>query len=729
MVLSLDSSCGRHTQDISGLRKVMDVLGTIARKVGSASKTVGDTHSRLFPGYPQSTWDEVLGLNNYYRMAENDYRRFVDADRAWYTNKTGPRPNIKDFGHANQHLQNITDAANSKGITLPGSRYIGPGNPVNEQRALGVEPTTNSDRHAMNHDLDYNKAKTDQDVYNADKKAINAFFGEAGTFTGLQPTLNQIHGVIGGTGLAAKNILEERILGHTVYGVSDSNKREQEVPATPTKKQNTRTEQPVQEQPPAEPIDVDEPEATGSAPTPESTDTKMAAHGTGVAAFGIAGDNAGVVRIGQGHAPSASYVFTKKFMVDTFAFPAFRPDSTVYPAFNNNDYRGCTYPLAVLDMNDMAMYMSPAEWTLLPSGAVATHAKMSARPLGYRIPFVTNQTTVQAANNSANLIQICTSHAINHKFDGNLVFVQRSSTGSFAASRQAKTTLRNKLYETTTSAVMGVPVEWEQYYNIVTPVENGDMPCIMKAMEIVNIADVRGEEIISMEHEFNFGLLYTNTNTRPVRGKTAAFVPGAEFKFNLANPEYGTWVGNSATSSSVHKNIQLDTMPLNETFIYNQKIEKPWVQSSPNMADQPAVPLMGIGCLPYTTNLPSQSKSYQDVIVTWEISTELHVTILRDSMFTTTPTIHWKLLNPWCPATDTLAFGTNFAPDISASYFQGRNFILVNNDQQKVKPFMRKQNQQMVEIKLQATAPKIDEEEVPEITKRATDLANRILNK
>lgn len=95
----------------------------------------------------------------------------------------------------------------TRGWVLPFSNNIGPGNEI--QGALNE-----ADKVAQGHDLHYKYAKTDEDITEADKEAIQHFIAVA---LKSQNPIEQFHAVIGAGGLTAKRILEY-IRGHPVYG-------------------------------------------------------------------------------------------------------------------------------------------------------------------------------------------------------------------------------------------------------------------------------------------------------------------------------------------------------------------------------------------------------------------------------------------------------------------------------------------------------------------------------
>lgn len=77
-------------------------------------------------------------------------------------------------------------------VTLPDHNYLGPGNSIDSGKA----PLDKDDLQAYNHDLDYNKAKTSDEVREADREHILNSVDDILT--------GDIHSAISGAGIAAK---------------------------------------------------------------------------------------------------------------------------------------------------------------------------------------------------------------------------------------------------------------------------------------------------------------------------------------------------------------------------------------------------------------------------------------------------------------------------------------------------------------------------------------------
>lgn len=79
----------------------------------------------------------------------------------------------------------------------PGHNYLGPGNTINEG-----EPIDTDDAIAREHDIAYNRARNNEDIFNADNIAIEKFSKDA-------YDTGNIHSVVGAVGLSAKHLVEK----------------------------------------------------------------------------------------------------------------------------------------------------------------------------------------------------------------------------------------------------------------------------------------------------------------------------------------------------------------------------------------------------------------------------------------------------------------------------------------------------------------------------------------
>nr|WAY26506.1 MAG: hypothetical protein [Parvoviridae sp.] len=93
-------------------------------------------------------------------------------------------------------------------LTLPGFRYLGPGNSLDSGT-----PTNKADSIARDHDFEYDSATSKEDIYKSDFKAIGRF--ATNSFTDFNP-ISRFGSTVGAIGLGAKTAVE-RIKGDVIY--------------------------------------------------------------------------------------------------------------------------------------------------------------------------------------------------------------------------------------------------------------------------------------------------------------------------------------------------------------------------------------------------------------------------------------------------------------------------------------------------------------------------------
>lgn len=111
---------------------------------------------------------------------------------------TGHRENEpSDWSDTDLAVQAVENAHNNPIVSVPGHHYIGPGNTVDS----GVEPVDQDDFIALQHDLTYGNAETQEAVNRADEIAVSEFAND------FIETGNP-HSLAGAVGLGAKRTIE-----------------------------------------------------------------------------------------------------------------------------------------------------------------------------------------------------------------------------------------------------------------------------------------------------------------------------------------------------------------------------------------------------------------------------------------------------------------------------------------------------------------------------------------
>jgi hypothetical protein len=132
----------------------------------------------------------------------------------------------------------VTDAARGKGIVLPGSKYIGPGNSMKKGT-----PKTKADADAYQHDIDYdNYIKSGKvsanKVYTRYSDADDRLRKKAGKNAHKDPNAMAAYLGMSGKKLLNKTGLVGRVRDKDVYGASGKPSEQSEYQADSDKYQN-----------------------------------------------------------------------------------------------------------------------------------------------------------------------------------------------------------------------------------------------------------------------------------------------------------------------------------------------------------------------------------------------------------------------------------------------------------------------------------------------------------
>ena len=158
--------------------------------------------------------------------------------------------------------------------------------------------------------------------------------------------------------------------------------------------------------------------------------------------------------------------------------------------------------------------MSKAEYSLLPRGAYATQIKMKVTPLGYRLPFATNDAASGYAN-AQTLVQIAHGVGLEHSFpvamlsytaaDTDLTKVT-GITDPFATKDRLHTMLYGTGADAGIPATYGVPRHNNSYAVIISP-DKDEKILLDQFYTIQNINDIKGTPIINYSYETKNGIL------------------------------------------------------------------------------------------------------------------------------------------------------------------------------------------------------------------------------
>lgn len=289
----------------------------------------------------------------------------------------------------------------------PRHKYLGPGT-----NSFKNKPIDQDDAIAREHDIAYTRTRSHKDVFEADKKARNEFF------TDFVENKN-LHSLVGGLGLGAKNILEEKVLGKSIYGMAPP-KRQRTQDRTQDKDSGNDSPSILSPQDNALPISSDEEmgQRWGSTedsemyapPLQYSDPTQAVPLGLGGGSgggSGVGGSQSGLRDIFNG-APQPnntnSYTYSKSYhFTMTNSLPSWR-------RLNVTDLGDIQYyqqrfgNIHGIPWEYLFMYMSEGEierfFANHTMGRVKS-VKCEVYSLGVRLPFITSATTATVANANA----------------------------------------------------------------------------------------------------------------------------------------------------------------------------------------------------------------------------------------------------------------------------------------------------------------------------------------
>lgn len=494
-------------------------------------------------------------------------------------------------------------------MLYPGHKYLGPGNPTNNG-----DPVDWDDEIAREHDLAYDKANTQQDITKADDTAIKEFFSD------FHQT-NNFHSLVGGIGLGLKRGAEA-IFG-PIYPNPDMSKRH-------------KTEE-----------------------TPDST------NGEGVTGInpsagsslpGGTGADVMATIIKNPHIETVKMCFNKTFQMYTGGFQFKQIGTTEFftgitNPFENNAKIFLT-PLACLDPGSLWMYMTPSEFKQLPLFSYATQCGIKVTPLGYRLPFQTNEASAGYAN-SQTLVQCAYTTGLNNIMNITLTNyeINESDPTNISKTTSTEPDYIALMYgdANNTGAITGAPTHFNQYTGILQNRGNNEVinnsPMLTNYMEIRNVNDCKGMPVINYSHQFKNGILKwpQESSTRDILSDTTVLVNNYGILpegFNQINPSYYSSQTNTTNTEGIvtdDSRVRFENSSTNwtEAQLYNFTVEKAyWLQKQFGQHQTPDyTPMVHFGCLPVPSNFAlSPTETYAASVIQWQIETMICVDVNLNSL-------------------------------------------------------------------------------------------------
>lgn len=485
---------------------------------------------------------------------------------------------------------------------LPGHYYIGPGNEIDKDIK---QPIDFDDLIALKHDIKYQQAKNPQDIIDADNEAIGEFLSD----------VQNPHSVLGAIGLSTKKIADH-LFGKPIIYPNIKQQPEMFVPNKRLKQDELQLESPIE----------DSNESSGNiAPMQEPQAGGSIAGGTGSS---IGNDNVLTTNLSS----TTSITFENCFQIYSGAFQFSRRTDTFFSRVPGTDF--FSTPLCVINPSLLCLYMSVYQYKQLPKIAYATHAEINITPLGYRLPFATNEAASGYAN-SQTVVQIAKGIGLERHIP--IAVVGYSNTDADPTSIEGfneSLDIESSIWgnKTQIGAVTGIPRHYNQYASIMQTSAAFGSPMLLKFIDVFNCNDVKGSNFIQYKYDFKNGLLTSPDDF----GDVGNILQQQELL-------QGVYRGPVTTVIKDRK-IQTEQLQYPDTnkFGYWDLIEKSYFFSNTLGQEQSPrqPPLIYFGVFPVQSNAALTSKAtFSPAVVMWKVSTKLNIRIntnyIYDSMLST----------------------------------------------------------------------------------------------
>lgn len=520
-------------------------------------------------------------------------------------------------------------------LLYPGHKYLGPGNEL-----LNGDPVDRADEIAQEHDYKYNNSDSGQDIFKSDIEGVKNFANDFVT----NPNLPSLAGAVG---LTAK-VYFESLYGHIypfeysgpgriVDSVSElftgqsyfdkPEKRNIEEDRDMTKRQKT-----------------EEPSST----TDGTQDVNPQA---GSSLPGGTGADVVATIISNPHLPSTKLMFNKTWQFVTGGYQMKLMLANQFLSFFGDGNLLLT-PMQALDPGMLQLYMSPMEYNELPNFTYAKACMIKVTPLGYRLPFQTNEAAAGYAN-SQTLVQIMHSVGLNTKY--NMIatpYTPSASDPTVVTATAVEDNYEEKLYgsQTNTAFLLGAntgkPTAINLYTGIVNGTEAGDSaeyfrngPNLINDVMIQNVNDCKGMPIINFTHEFKNGLLKIPAPKNANRDVlTTRVLPGPPISdqyaimsegVNQCNfVEYSSRVNNDLSVRGSYEDINSSNKlpPYNNYAGYLNTIEKSYyLQNQVGQHQTPDyTPFIHYGVMAVPNNPTlSANETFSPSVVQWQVECSL----------------------------------------------------------------------------------------------------------
>ena len=318
------------------------------------------------------------------------------------------------------------------------------------------------------------------------------------------------------------------------------------------------------------------------------------------------------------------------------------------------DNKSLITSIACMTPDCLALFMTPVEYGNLPKWSYATQARIKVTPLGYRLPFATNEASSGYAN-SQTIVQIASGVGLNTQMpcmEGAYNIVESDPTDVASVEtlytyEKYVTALYGNVQATgiegASGACLGLPVPWNNYTILPNLTEgssgsNHNLPMLTNFLNIQNINDCKGFPVINYSYSTKNGLL--KWDPLAFQRKIIARTSGTDWHaidngFNSSIAVRNSDKALAGTKPTTKQEFEFVEQPMQNLLepTYDMRLEKShWMVRNDGQnltADRP--PLLHFGVLPLQSNPAlATTPKWSSVAAIWEVECELDVTMNND---------------------------------------------------------------------------------------------------
>lgn len=311
-------------------------------------------------------------------------------------------------------------------------------------------------------------------------------------------------------------------------------------------------------------------------------------------------------------------------------------------------------PLAILSPDMLFTFMSFDQFQQLPVFAYAKQCRFKVTPLGYRLPFGTNEAAAGFAN-SQTLVQCAYGVGFNTQINLAECGYTASEPDLTNVTGVTSTDLLSTVHgaDGSIGAIIGPPRHWNNYTVLMLPLSSLNpnvQPRLTDLMSIQNVNDCKGTPIINYKYDYKNGIIKLPfasqaADLNAIQLNVLAFAGSGVAVDNGFNDTTGQLYGcnrtaltnNIPVSPPFFNNDKLQCAAADAVFAnggfgersqYAMRVEKShWLSNQLGQQLSPdRPPLVHFGCMPVQSNAPlAATATFSNCAIQWMLECELDV--------------------------------------------------------------------------------------------------------